>query len=305
MGIVFFCLSCGARFEVDPRMAGKKGRCKKCGQPMEIPRPEHVASMAAMPALAAAPAGAATGTPAPAGAGRGGVGQSLGGWLRAAASDVGLAPLTVDRMPIGMRRGSAPSPLDDAEDSKPYLLAEPVPAASRGRSSGRPNVVAQVWRGQLGNVQTVFRKINQFAYLISVPFLMALLLGIAVRSRPLALAAATVVVLLNIGRIASGVVNLAVVPLRDGLNLKKMKKPFRRVAEPVLTIGLVVVAFAYIPWLRTGAAAEGTVTERLRSSAKAIRNETKGHVDKTVGDVQGLDVGKRVRRTVEESQEQP
>jgi hypothetical protein len=289
MGIVFFCLSCGARFEVDPRMAGKKGRCKKCGQPMEIPRPEHVASLAAMPALATAPAEAA----------------APGGWLQSASSDVGLAPVTVDRMPIGMRKKAPATPLDDAEDSKPYLLAEPVQAASHGRSSGRPNIAAQVWRGQLGNVQAIFRKINQFAYLISVPFLMALLLGTAVRSRPLALFAATVVVLLNIGRIASGVVNLAVVPLRDGLNLKKMKKPFRRVAEPVLTIGLVVVAFAYIPWLRTGAAAEGTVTERLRSSAKAIRNETKGHVDKTVGDVQGLDVGKRVRRTVEESQEQP
>ena len=38
MGIVFFCQSCGARFEVDPRMAGKRGHCKKCGQIMTIPR---------------------------------------------------------------------------------------------------------------------------------------------------------------------------------------------------------------------------------------------------------------------------
>ena len=54
MGIVFFCQSCGARFEVDPRMAGKTGRCKKCGQTMSIPRAEQIASIAAMPALAAA-----------------------------------------------------------------------------------------------------------------------------------------------------------------------------------------------------------------------------------------------------------
>ena len=57
MGIVFFCQSCGSRFEVDPRMAGKKGRCKKCGQHMAIPRAEEIASMSAMPALAAAGAG--------------------------------------------------------------------------------------------------------------------------------------------------------------------------------------------------------------------------------------------------------
>ena len=58
MGIVFFCQSCGARFEVDPRMAGKKGHCKKCGQYMAIPRAEEIASMAAMPALAAQAPGA-------------------------------------------------------------------------------------------------------------------------------------------------------------------------------------------------------------------------------------------------------
>jgi len=28
MNIVFFSESCGARFEVDPRMAGKKGHCR-------------------------------------------------------------------------------------------------------------------------------------------------------------------------------------------------------------------------------------------------------------------------------------
>ena len=66
MGIVFFCQSCGARFEVDPRMAGKAGRCKKCGQQMEIPRAEQIASMAAMPALA----------------GSGGRGRRPGSWCR-------------------------------------------------------------------------------------------------------------------------------------------------------------------------------------------------------------------------------
>jgi hypothetical protein len=41
MGIVFFCRSCGARFEVDLRMAGKRGHCKKCGQQMTIPRADE------------------------------------------------------------------------------------------------------------------------------------------------------------------------------------------------------------------------------------------------------------------------
>ena len=41
----------------------------------------------------------------------------------------------------------------------------------------------------------------------------------------MALLGATAVVLLNIGRLVAGAANLAVVPLRDGVNAKKMKKP--------------------------------------------------------------------------------
>src|SRR5262245_18688302 len=128
MSIVFFCQSCGARFEVDPRMAGRRGHCKKCGQVMTIPRAEEIASMTAMPALAMAGAGvAADGGPAGAA-----VGRSFASLLRAGISSAALAPITLDRMPIGYKRPTKPSPLDDAEDSKPYVLAQPVREA-RGR----------------------------------------------------------------------------------------------------------------------------------------------------------------------------
>ncbi len=62
MNIVFFCRSCGSRFEVDPRASGKQGRCKKCGQRMTVPKAGEVASMASMPALAMAGVGAPAGT---------------------------------------------------------------------------------------------------------------------------------------------------------------------------------------------------------------------------------------------------
>ena len=65
MGIVFFCRSCGARFESDPRMAGKRGRCRKCGQHTTIPRPEELSVLAAAPvppASLSSGAGAADGT---------------------------------------------------------------------------------------------------------------------------------------------------------------------------------------------------------------------------------------------------
>ncbi len=128
MGIVFFCQSCGARFEVDPQMAGKKGRCKKCGQFMEIPLAEQIASMVAMPALAGAAVGGGRNS------GGDAAGPSIGSWLKGGAvSQVGLAPMTqtVDRIP---RFKKKPDALDDAEDSKPYVLAKP---ACHPRAVGR------------------------------------------------------------------------------------------------------------------------------------------------------------------------
>ena len=282
MGIVFFCQSCGARFEVDPRMAGKKGRCKKCGQNMAIPRAEELASMAAMPALAAA----AVGGGAVAGAAAGAGGASIGSWLQRGVSKVALAPITLDRMPLGYRRPTQPSPLDDAEDSKPYALAQPV-RKDRGRVRVQDNVVVRVWRRQLGGVQKFFRKINQAAYLVSVPFLMILLLGVVVGNRPMALFGATVVVLLNIGRLVAGGANLAVIPFRDGIDVKKMKKPLGRVIEPAVTIGLVVLAFTFIPWLSSGQSAKGSLADRVRSGARTLKKDMKGQVDQVV-DVERL-----------------
>jgi hypothetical protein len=289
MSIVFFCQSCGARFEVDPRMAGKKGRCKRCGQLMSIPRAEEIASMAAMPALAMAGVGAGV-APAP---GSGVGGASIGARFQAGVSKLALAPITLDRMPIGPRK---PSPLDVAEDSKPYALAQPV-RQDRGRPRVQDNVVVRVWRRQLGGVQKLFRKINQTAYLVSVPFLMILLLGIVVGNRPMALLGATVVVLLNLGRIVAGGANLAVIPFRDGIDFTKMKKPLRRVIEPAVTIGLVVLAFTFIPWLSAGQSAKGSIADRIRSGARTLEKDMKGQVDQVV-DVEKL--GAQAQETLRE-----
>jgi hypothetical protein len=287
MSIVFFCQSCGARFEVDPRMAGKRGHCKKCGQVMTIPKAEEIASMSGMPALALAGAGvAAGGGPAAVD-----VGKSLASLLRAGISSAALAPITLDRMPIGYRRPTKPSPLDDAEDSKPYVLAQPVPAA-RGRAKRQDNAALNLWRRQMGAIQRVFRKIHQAAYLISVPFLMVLLLGAVVGNRQLALLGATAVVLLNIGRLVAGAANLAVVPLRDGVNTKRMKKPLWRVIEPALTIGVVVLAFIFIPSLSSGNSAKGSVAQRIRSGSQALQKDMEGEVNKVLDKAKEIDVDK-------------
>lgn len=306
MGIVFFCQSCGARFEVPPSLAARRGRCKRCGQAMEIPRAEQLASMVGMPALATAPAKSpvAGRASAPADA------PSMSTWLKAAVSNVGLDALTVDRVPLGARKKLAPSALDDAEDSKPYVLATPVNAgAGRGGGTfGAGSAALAAWRREVGVVQRVFRWLNESAYLVSIPFIIILLFGVLSKSRSTALFGATFVVVLNLGRIVAGIANLAVVPLRDGFKTKKMKKPFRRVLEPVITIGLVYLAFTFIPWLSAGGTPQGSIKDRLRASAAGLGEEMKGELGTTLDKTKSLDVDKlnaKVQSTLKSIGTQP
>jgi hypothetical protein len=281
MPIVFFCQSCGARFEVDAHMAGKRGHCKKCGQMMTIPRAVDIASMSAMPALAMAGAGAAPAARATAGASAAVAGRSMSSWLKDGMSKVGLAPLTVDRMPAGFRKQTKPSPLDDAADSKPYVLAQPVREA-HGRVTRQDNAALNLWRRKVGGLEKLFRKLNQAAYLISVPFLLILIFGAVVKSRQLALFGAAAVVLLNVGRLAAGAANVALVPLRDGVNVAKMKKPLWRVIEPAVTIVAVIVAFTFIPWLSRGDPSSKDIAGQLRSGAQQLKADIKGEVGRVV-----------------------
>jgi DNA-directed RNA polymerase subunit RPC12/RpoP len=234
MSIVFFCQSCGSKFNIDPKMAGKQGRCKKCGGRMTVPNVEEAARKTAKPELAAVGVGGAT-APASSWIGEVDVGK------------VALAPLTIDRMPALKKPSMFPE--DELADSAPYVLAQPERRSGGGRVVSQVSGVKFLWQRQLGKIEKVFRWINQTAYLVSVPFIMVLLLGIMIRSHTTANIGAVVVVALNIARLVSGAFNLAVIPFRDGINWKRLKKPLRRVIEPAATIGLVALAFTFFPWL--------------------------------------------------------
>ncbi len=266
MRIVFYCQSCGSRFDLDAQAAGKQGRCKQCGQRMVVPKAEALASMTAAPRVAAA------------------VASDGADWLARVGSQVALAPLTVNRMPGLAKWKPKPTPLDDLGDSKPYALVEghrpPVVHHHASKPAGSAKVF---WRTQLGRVQRAFRWINETAYLISVPFLMLILIGATVRNYTLALFGAEIVVLLNLGRIVSGVANIVVIPFRESPvkgvfflippftfiymmnHWDKIRRPVQRVVGPLLTIGLVLLAFMFIPSL----AHKGSRAMRLRESVES------------------------------------
>lgn len=247
MSIVFFCTACGARFEVGDAAAGKVGRCKKCGEKNTIPKTTAKAATAA-----------ASGPNGP-------------GWLEHMSSQVALAPMTIDRIPgVRTRSPNAPPIDEDLGDSKPYAVVTSwkIPAVEAARSaSGPAGKVTITWRHWLGNLAKFFRRLNEFAYLLSVPFLMLLMIGAAMHNRGLALLGAQAVVLLNLGRIVTGMANILAVPFREGLTTgllflvppftikymidhwNRLKRPTQRVVTPLLTIVAVVLVFAFLPSL--------------------------------------------------------
>lgn len=298
MPIVFFCQSCGSRFDLDERFAGKKGQCKHCGQRMQIPQASELTSMAALPRIS--PASEAAPVRAAADA-RGGGG---GGWIANAPSSVALAPLTVNALPRGFKPSAAPDALADASDSALYALVETnrgLPVVGPQSRPAGPLVL--FWRRRIGGLQNVVRWLYESAYVISIPFIVVLLVGIAIKSRSVALLGATVVIGLNLLRLIAGVVNLSLAHFRQSVvkgvlflippvtiyylasEWKRSRKAVRRIIEPTVTIVLVVLAFLFIPWLKRGGES-GTITERVRAKAEAFKED----VSSEVGKVKNLDV---------------
>lgn len=276
MGIVFYCRSCGTRFDVDPSKAGKRGRCRVCGQETTIPHPEELTTTAAR-GVVARPAGVPVAMARPAGTPEIGTDPpSIMEWLREGISQVGLAPLSA---PAIRPAPVLPPALSESNDSTPYALAEPGPLPS-GRDPGPIGTdgLRRLWRGALQPFQKLFRWLNEGAYIVSVPFLMILLFGAAVKARPLALFGATFVVLLNLGRLVAGVPALVLTILRDGPDLHRLRRPIRRVVDPAATIAVVLLAFTFIPWLSSGRSERGPLADRIERNAAALEGEMKGEV---------------------------
>ncbi|HEV3302143.1 MAG TPA: hypothetical protein VG055_20990 [Planctomycetaceae bacterium] len=99
-------------------------------------------------------------------------------WKDAVHSQVGLKPITIERMPALGRRADAEW---DAEDSSPYRLAKPIaPAEKRKRSRG-PGIVKSSYRGLFSKSARFLRWINEVAYGISILFIMLTCVGFAMQ----------------------------------------------------------------------------------------------------------------------------
>ncbi len=223
-------------------------------------------------------------------------------WLEAVNSQVALAPISMDNL-RGL--GNRPSPMDEASIPGPYKLATapslPAVDVVGGKAAG---AVTRGYRQGMGKVQKLFRWLNQSAYLVSVPFLICLLLGLAVDSKSLMGLGATGAIVLNLGRIVAGVANLVVIPFRESpiqgifflippmtffymyQNWHKVHQPVKRIVGPILTIALVAAAFVAEPWIRGEGKSKGSLKEQVKSGVGSLKQEMQGRI----GKVPNLDV---------------
>ena len=208
-------------------------------------------------------------------------------WLEAVNSQVALAPISMDNL-RGL--GNKLSPMDEPSIPGPYKLASALSLPALEAIGGKPaGAVTQGYRHGMGKVQKLFRWLNESAYLVSVPFLMCLLLGLAVGSNSLMVLGATAVVVLNIGRIVAGVANLVVIPFRQSplqgvlflippmtffymaQHWHKMQWPVKRIVGPILTIGMVALAFLVEPWIRGEGKSKGSIQDQVKASARTLK----------------------------------
>jgi hypothetical protein len=217
-------------------------------------------------------------------------------WLEAVNSQVALAPITGEGMPALRRRAS---PLEEPSIPGPYKMATapslPALRAAKGRPAGK---LTRGYRQGMGKFQKLFRWLNESAYLVSVPFFMLVLLGLVIGSRSLLVLGATVVVLLNIGRLVAGIMNLIVIPFRESplqgifflippltfiylaQNWQKVHRPVKRIIGPIVTILMVGMAFVVWPWLQGEERPKGTLRDQVKSGFREAAKEIQAEAGK-------------------------
>jgi hypothetical protein len=286
--IEFSCRQCGMHFKVPESFAGKGAHCKKCGQKLQVPR-----------LMAAAASVAATGVfrlgnvepsaqrPSPQ------TGPPESGMPRRSAATDSLRLASIPSLDNLQPIKPKHERLWEDDDGVEYELEKPADApAPKLPRQYRQQGGGLFWgRGGIAEVALIWlRKLSDYAYLVSLPLLLAMLLAIVFKQRELAVFAAVVVILLNLARFAVDGFVLVTLAFKNSpvegvlffippftfyyLNKRGrvMKEAFSRFLAPAVPILGVILLFIFVPWLRGSEPAQAeSVRERLRSNLGEVR----------------------------------
>jgi DNA-directed RNA polymerase subunit RPC12/RpoP len=176
------------------------------------------------------------------------------------------------------------------KDPRGYQLAEELDDRFfRWARGSRPaNWMYSQWRKAVGGILRLLRFIDDWGYLISVPFLVLIVFAIAIGHRGLVHLGAVVVVLVNVGRFGTDLLALFVRPFKEGpvhglmflfppyavffvgKHWDKFRGTFRRLLTSCIPIVLVILAYAFIPVVEPEIQSAPTAAEKLRRAEQEV-----------------------------------
>jgi hypothetical protein len=199
-----------------------------------------------------------------------------------------------------------------ARDPRGYSLDQPrggrsIISFGRRGDSGPATWLVVKWRAAITRILKLLRWIDAWAYLISVPFLVLLAVGVVVENGPLAQLGAVVVVLVNYGRFWTDLLALFVRPFKQsplhGLAFlfppyalyfvatrwRQVKPTLRRLATSCIPIVLVVLAYAFLPSVNPGVENVEGVGAKLEAGEKELVREIHESVKEIEGRLPSLE----------------
>ena len=159
------------------------------------------------------------------------------------------------------------------------------------RSSGPAGWLTTKWRACVGSALRLFRWIDTWAYLISIPFVLLMILGVVAENRSLIHVGAVVIVLANYGRFWADLLAFFVRPYKDGplqglaflfppymvyylaTRWDTMKRIVRRIATSCIPILAVVLVYAFDPTANPEAATAHGVGAKLEAGKHQLDRE--------------------------------
>ncbi len=341
--MLFSCHHCGKRIKIDARFQGKRGRCSNCGQVMVIPHmetdsptatPAHAHRPAAPPARAHAPQPAhASDAPfrlsppderpsashvppvlvEPEHLERHATAEGFSEFDLIAGDDnpeeAALASPAVRR---GLRELA-----EFQKDPRPYKLVDSLEnsfLARWGRDAGPAGWIVVKWRQGVGLILRLLRFIDDWAYLISIPFIVLAIFAIAAGNREWVHLGAVVVLLANYGRFWVDLLAIFVRPFKEGpvhglaflfppygiyyvwTRWDTFRPTFRRLLTSCIPIVLVVLAYAYLPFVNPAAKDAKGLPEKIRSGGRELAKEIREDVNQIREDVRKLEEKVPVRQ---------
>jgi hypothetical protein len=192
------------------------------------------------------------------------------------------------------------------DDGVEYELEKPVATSATYpiRPTSQP-LGEKLWqRGGMAEISLIaLRKISDYAYLISLPFLLFMLTAIIFHKRDLAIAAGVAVILLNLVRLVLDGIVLVTLAFKNGpvegllffvppwtfyyLNKrgKVMREALSRFLGGALPVLAVLLLAILVPWLRGGDESESKAAkaDRLRSDLQEVRDQIKNRIEPDSG----------------------